>query len=721
MKKLLVIGVIALFISMSFNSISGIQIQNKPIIISNRGNTLFVGGNGLGNYTNIQDAVNNASDGDTVFVYDESSPYNEWDILINKSISIIGENKDTTVINGSGNGSIILVTTNWINISGFTIQNSGSRIEAGIKIHSNYSSIIDNHITNNDFGIYLEYSKNNTISNNNISDNLGGILCTTYSKNNTISSNNILDNRYGISLIWWSNTNYISNNYFLNNGFSVLNSYHNHVENNTVNGKPLVYLEDESDKTISDAGQVILMNCNNIKLENLNLSKTTYGIQLLKTNNCKIQDNNCSNNYGCIYFDDAHNNTIIENKITSGLSFGLRLDDSNNNIIIDNNISNNFLYGIDLGGFNNTIIDNNISNNRDGITIDSSENNTIMSNSINSNTGSGIRTWFYCDNNFIIDNNITHNWDGIRFRPSCKNNTIIRNNILSNNYHGMQFDSSCDDNIITGNFIISNKGEGIDLYKSNQNIITDNNISNNKKSGIFINQDSRFNIIKENNISSNSNHGIRIINSKYNTVTVNNIITNKWDGIYLYNSRNNSFISNNITSNNDFGICFDTSSNNKIECNTILNSTYGLIIGHLSYNNTVTDNTFSENNIGIELFNTTNNNAIYHNNFINNGANAYCEYGDNIWDDGKYGNFWSDYEEKNPDAKPKFLKPWMWDTPYEIPGYGDNKDNCPLVEEWPKSKSKDIPNNNAISSSLLLRFLERFPLLQELLMRLGLQ
>ena len=33
------------------------------------GKTLYVGGSGEGNYTKIQDAINDSSDGDTVFVY----------------------------------------------------------------------------------------------------------------------------------------------------------------------------------------------------------------------------------------------------------------------------------------------------------------------------------------------------------------------------------------------------------------------------------------------------------------------------------------------------------------------------------------------------------------------------------------------------------------------------------------------------------------------------
>ncbi|MHA2040104.1 MAG: hypothetical protein ACW98X_27165 [Promethearchaeota archaeon] len=77
MKKVITISVIALFVGMSFTSISGNQINNQIVKISSRGSILYVGGSGPGNYTIIQDAIENASVGDTVFVFDDSSPYLE--------------------------------------------------------------------------------------------------------------------------------------------------------------------------------------------------------------------------------------------------------------------------------------------------------------------------------------------------------------------------------------------------------------------------------------------------------------------------------------------------------------------------------------------------------------------------------------------------------------------------------------------------------------------
>jgi nitrous oxidase accessory protein NosD len=108
-------------------------------------------------------------------------------------------------------------------------------------------------------------------------------------------------------------------------------------------------------------------------------------------------------------------------------------------------------------------------------------------------------------------------------------------------------------------------------------------------------------------------------------------------------------------------------------------------------------------------------NIIYHNNFINNDFNAKDKC-NNIWDDGKYGNYWSDYRFKYPFARRIWSK-GIWDTPYEITG-GSNKDGCPLIKQWPNSKPRTMPRDTASYNSYLLRFLEQFLLLREVLLRL---
>jgi hypothetical protein len=84
--------------------------------------TLYVGGSGPGNYTKIQDAIDNASDGDTVFVFDDAAPYYE-SLTINASIHLVGENRNTTSIEGGNHA--VSIFANGVTVSGFRISNVG--------------------------------------------------------------------------------------------------------------------------------------------------------------------------------------------------------------------------------------------------------------------------------------------------------------------------------------------------------------------------------------------------------------------------------------------------------------------------------------------------------------------------------------------------------------------------------------------------------------------
>jgi hypothetical protein len=185
------------------------------------GNTLYVGGSGPGNYSRIQDAIDNASDGDTVFVY--SGIYYE-NIVVDKSIDLIGENRDTTIIDANYFRSVIFIWVNNTIVKGFTLQHSednycgcGIYIAYGHNVGSNII-IEDNRIIENHHGI-MHPGLNCVIRNNIISDSYEGIRLSFYG-NQVISRNifsNISSNALFSSSIVVGMVN-ISNNTFLNNG-----------------------------------------------------------------------------------------------------------------------------------------------------------------------------------------------------------------------------------------------------------------------------------------------------------------------------------------------------------------------------------------------------------------------------------------------------------------------------------------------------------------------
>ena len=106
-----------------------------------KANTIIVDINGTGNYTTIQEGINNASDGDTVLVY--PGTYYENIDYIGKNITVASkylttgdeEYIDSTIIDGDHNGSVVSVYNGETNaeICGFTIR-EGSGHDTGYQI-----------------------------------------------------------------------------------------------------------------------------------------------------------------------------------------------------------------------------------------------------------------------------------------------------------------------------------------------------------------------------------------------------------------------------------------------------------------------------------------------------------------------------------------------------------------------------------------------------------
>ena len=212
MRKIIALGIMLLFLGMTISSTTGIYLEKQTIKPKCMGNILYVGGNGPNNYTLIQDAINDASDGDTVFVY--NGTYYE-NVIVNKSINLIGENKNSTIIDANALAFCIGLVTDCITVNGFTIQNSGSYYDdSGIVFNSSYLKIVGNIIKNNKNGIQSwYYSSNNIISENEITNNRVGISLYL-SKDNTVFHNNIKNNYFcGLDLEHEGNNSVYLNNF----------------------------------------------------------------------------------------------------------------------------------------------------------------------------------------------------------------------------------------------------------------------------------------------------------------------------------------------------------------------------------------------------------------------------------------------------------------------------------------------------------------------------
>jgi parallel beta-helix repeat protein len=202
-----------------------------PVTVTNsRGlnNTLFVNDDGTADYIKIQQALDNANNGDTIFVF--NGFYNE-NIWINKSVNLIGEDKYNTIIDGSKLNNVVNINSNSVNITGFkiiksgNINNSGDINDAGIKVNSNLNKIYDNNIINNSVGIRIVGVGKNYINCNNISNNYNGIVLFIGMKDNIITDNLIKNNDNDGIHFYRSDSNIITGNSFINNKFNGINMH----------------------------------------------------------------------------------------------------------------------------------------------------------------------------------------------------------------------------------------------------------------------------------------------------------------------------------------------------------------------------------------------------------------------------------------------------------------------------------------------------------------
>jgi len=295
-----------------------------------------------------------------------------------------------------------------------------------------------------------------------------------------------------------------------------------------------------------------------------------------------------------------------------------------------------------------------IGENRTGTVIDGNGTGTLMWITANSVTISGFT---FC--------NSGHDYGdcGILIENSQGNN--VANNIITNNLYGIGLVNST--NISLTDNVACENAVAVYLCNSSCNEITRNNIDFANNSCIALWQDSDNNIIRYNSISHSNCTGIYTNNSDNNTIVFNNMSFNE-GGIYLRESNYNILIGNNIITSILTGLALRNITDSKIYSNTIAHNPYGIYSANIS-NNIFADNTIADNEYCV-LLKHSYDNVFYHNNFIDTYFQVWSV-NRNSWDNDLEGNYWNDYEGKDPDND------GIGDTPYFIDV--NNKDNYPLM------------------------------------------
>ncbi|MDI6825814.1 MAG: NosD domain-containing protein [Candidatus Aenigmarchaeota archaeon] len=350
----------------------------------------------------------------------------------------------------------IRITSNCCRVENFTIAESYN----GIHLLSGNNTIINNNIFGCLQGLHLshEYKEifagNNTIINNNIFECICGLLIEPNSPQNAFKNNNISYNEFNFGAL----------------GLSLEDFIQDMDTSNLVEGKPIYYLVNKNNfrvdqSSFQDIGFLAFVNCTNINVENLALTKNYQGILLAGIVNSTIAGNTIMNNYHGIYLFQATGNKLSNNTSLRNIN-GIRLYHSKNNSLVNNVVINNDDDGIALCSCtDNSLISNNVSNNEDfGLGLWGSNNNKLINNiAIHNSYGILLDN---SHNNILNGNIVNSSRFGIELRNST-NNMLLGNTIM-NNDHGIEFDWKGSSNRIAGNKIANNR-LGIYFWHSNAN------------------------------------------------------------------------------------------------------------------------------------------------------------------------------------------------------------------------------------------------------------
>ena len=292
-------------------------------------------------YPTIQEAINAASPGDTIFVH--IGTYYEGDgVSITKDkITLQGEDVDRTIIHGKDTAEkVVYVTGDYVNVSGFTVTGGAP---SGIYVASSNCIASYNIVDSNyRYGIYLDSASDCVLEKNTANSNSLGIYVDSASdcvlEKNTANSNSA----DGILLISSSNC-VLENNIANSNGKDGIRVHYN--SNNCVLENNIAKSNGYDGISLHDSSNCVLEN----NIANLN---NRYGIDLYSSSNNVMTRNTAdANGYGIHLWLESTSNTITENNVANN-NYGMYLDYSGDNEIYHNNFINNNKQAYDHGGFN---------------------------------------------------------------------------------------------------------------------------------------------------------------------------------------------------------------------------------------------------------------------------------------------------------------------------------------------------------------------------------
>ncbi len=681
-------------------------------------------------FESIQQAINAAEENSSIYV--AAGLFFEH-IVVNKSLTLVGEADFASVIDGNSTGTVVEITADNAVIMGFKVQNSGyGWNNNGIYAHnadnltiqgnhlhdtchnikigfSNMSRVLDNIIDGTFryptmYGIRVENSTLSTVMGNNVSDCVAAIhlqnssecaIARNYLYNNDQGirfyspcasneayENNVINCTYdGDIEIMLPNTTVQENSFFHNNFVNNTYGFINRISGNYWdNGYPsggnywsrYNGTDDYSGESHNETGKD-------------GIGDTPYAVNDYESDQYPLirpyePVRNLQTGVGYFTIQSA----IDDPQTLEGQSIFIDMGVYHENVVVNKTVA---LIG---NGVDNTTID------ADGsgtvVTVDA-DNVTIQGFTIQR---SGLQFPPYgsdygllldhCSNCTIRDNRLVQNRVGIYLFFS-EGNILERNVVESNSANGICLWYS-GGNRLRGNSMSANKynfGVFGDTFATLNNVVDISNIVDRKPIRFIIDRTNDVldetvgastiyllncvNITIKNQVFSSNSHGVFCYNVSDSTIS--NITAWKSEcGLSLQDSFNNRIYDMNCT-DNWVGILLQRSRENEVKHNFAIGGEKAISL-YEADNNAIEENTVAEAYFGIRVYSSSNN-SFTHNNFIGNieQANVVPLSYQNVWNSSLEGNFWNDYRGNDASID------GIGDDPYIIDS--ENTDNRPLL------------------------------------------
>ena len=564
---------------------------------------------------------------------------------------------NNTISNNSLNGLYISTGSYNENVSSNMVEDNG--INGIIVEYSNNVTVEKNYILHNMYGMQLNTcNETKAVENTFMNSTYFGIDIFSGTWNATLDSNDVINSAVmGIHIRESFRTTMISNDLTNNSimvegSMSQLTSYIIDTTN-LVNNKPIYYYYDKTgliSSNFTNAGEIILLNCNSSSIDDINCSTASNGIVMMYCHDNAVRNATLSSFTSSALYIQYSTNCTVNNSVFRDCFQGITLVSSERGHLRNNNFTN---CGLRLQGNNRQCASHDIdgSNRVNGRVLRYIVNQTNLVAADFANSGQVIL--INTNGSSVSNQNLSHASLGL-----CTMNS--RDNVFTNiDLHesaeaGTWMISSDNNSLIQCN--ISLCSWGLYMIYSYNDAVLNSTIDGNYEGGYLI----QSHCINMTGTTLSNNMDMGILLSQSNMTMDNCKVHHNYVGIDLDMSQLSTIRNSNVSDNEYAGVAFNQGHNNTLYQNRIINNGYGVLLGYSS------------------------NNSIYHNTIANNTlSEAYYDsfYAEthNFWYNESEGNYWGDYTAKYPSATPSGR---VWLTPYVLNGSTTDVDPFPLRQPW---------------------------------------